>query len=829
MFNLMSLKRFLSLLMITAFSISSPVVMADDDDSDVTEIVTSITSMDIDFSGDDKELVHYWLYEMFGDFIFAPWDSSYEDSTDITLLSKAVGYTSILAMILGVIIVYYVMIGGALNTAHSGQALGQQWSSVWVPIRTSAGFFMIMPISSVGGGVFSFAQMFILWVIILGSNAATVLWDNSVDNLLSPSTKSVSMQVGVKPSADIFRMLACTDRYISYASNVKGGYFSSSDFVVAKVWTKTDDDYFSHVSKVISASTSSSSSESFVASATSLASAVKQDDVIKVVFGPSGSCGQIEFPEDDDSVGDDIVLDVGYKREIINTAVQSSKSAISELISSHIEILSSLGNDMDVITSIVEDKVKNEDSGTYITMYDAAFDMFYSATETFANSLEYNINKNIVENETLTEQWQEEIKEGGWGKAGVWFYEVNSISMMGQKALNTLIDGINASGYGVCNLNQADYGTKDVCEDAMQDYTQMKALSALFTVDGMEQAETDNDQILIGGSKVDALCESGRSCEPDDGELRSTTNEMAIWIINLLADGSPASSTDSDGGRNELTSPFQTVSSIGVTLNNYSLALWTTAALTNGAIEATNNGLKDSVAGFFGGGAIGGFIYGVGKFTIASIVLVAMSVAGSGFILAYLIPFLPVVTWIMMVTGYLITVVEAVIAAPLAIILMATPEGDGISGTRLERAMQLLAMAVLKPSLMIIGLIAAVAISGISFGIMNQFFFETAEHVLSGGPIDVVAVVILYTTTSFQLCKMLVSIMHKLPEQILDWFSSGVGRSFGEGDIGGMVEGSQSDAKSFMSNAGSGLGSTLKESIRDKKRAKNLNGGASEE
>src|SRR5690606_9042198 len=131
-------------------------------------------------------------------------------------------------------------------------------------------------------------------------------------------------------------------------------------------------------------------------------------------------------------------------------------------------------------------------------------------------------------------------------------------------------------------------------------------------------------------------------------------------------------------------------------------------------------------------------------------------------------PFLPIVTWIMMVTGYLLTVVEAVIAAPLAIILMVTPEGEGIAGQRMERAIKLLFVAILKPSLMIIGLIASVHIAGVAFAIMNEFFFIAANGNLGSGslPFNFVAIIIIYVSTAFKLSQYLVSIMYKLPEQI---------------------------------------------------------------
>ncbi|MFM5487910.1 hypothetical protein ACEUAC_06365 [Aeromonas veronii] len=104
------------------------------------------------------------------------------------------------------------------------------------------------------------------------------------------------------------------------------------------------------------------------------------------------------------------------------------------------------------------------------------------------------------------------------------------------------------------------------------------------------------------------------------------------------------------------------------------------------------------------------------------LLLVAMPLMSAGFSLVYIIPFLSIITWIQLVASYLPTTVELCIASLLAIILIVTPEGDGISGARLERVMQLIARAILKPSLLIIGLIASITLCYVSFGMMNLFF-----------------------------------------------------------------------------------------------------------
>lgn len=117
-------------------------------DSEATGIMSQIVGMGIKYSGTSPELAHKYFAGIFGSFIFLPWGQGEADS--VTLLAHAIGFTNILALFLGVVIIFYVMIGGAIQTAHSGETLGRSWSAVWVPIRAALGFGLIMPAAGIG-------------------------------------------------------------------------------------------------------------------------------------------------------------------------------------------------------------------------------------------------------------------------------------------------------------------------------------------------------------------------------------------------------------------------------------------------------------------------------------------------------------------------------------------------------------------------------------------------------------------------------------------------------------------------------------------------------
>lgn len=61
-------------------------------------------------------------------------------------IELALGILNAGALVLGGILAAYVLAIGTMQTAHDGEMLGKQWSSMWVPIRTSLGVALVVPL-----------------------------------------------------------------------------------------------------------------------------------------------------------------------------------------------------------------------------------------------------------------------------------------------------------------------------------------------------------------------------------------------------------------------------------------------------------------------------------------------------------------------------------------------------------------------------------------------------------------------------------------------------------------------------------------------------------
>ncbi|MFC3909585.1 type IVB secretion system protein DotA [Legionella dresdenensis] len=82
-------------------------------------------------------------------------------------------------MALGGIIIMYTLMVSTVNTAHEGQMLGQKWSSIWVPLRSTLGLALLIPKAS----GYCLMQIFVMWVIVQGVGAADKVWDAALSYL----------------------------------------------------------------------------------------------------------------------------------------------------------------------------------------------------------------------------------------------------------------------------------------------------------------------------------------------------------------------------------------------------------------------------------------------------------------------------------------------------------------------------------------------------------------------------------------------------------------------------------------------------------------------
>lgn len=102
-----------------------------------------------------------------------------------------------------------------------------------------------------------------------------------------------------------------------------------------------------------------------------------------------------------------------------------------------------------------------------------------------------------------------------------------------------------------------------------------------------------------------------------------------------------------------------------------------------------------------------------------------------GFTTAYYIPILPYMIFTFGTIGWLITVIEAMVAAPIVALGITHPEGHDAFGKG-EAAIMILMNVFLRPAMMIIGYISAIALSYVGVWILNAGFDHAISFIQGG-------------------------------------------------------------------------------------------------
>ncbi len=85
---------------------------------------------------------------------------------------------NITAVSIGTLIVSYVGVVSLVNTAQEGKAMGKKWGNMWIPLRSFIGMALLVPTPHSG---YSVAQMGVMWMVMQGVGVADRVWEGILD------------------------------------------------------------------------------------------------------------------------------------------------------------------------------------------------------------------------------------------------------------------------------------------------------------------------------------------------------------------------------------------------------------------------------------------------------------------------------------------------------------------------------------------------------------------------------------------------------------------------------------------------------------------------
>ncbi|MDR1577818.1 MAG: DotA/TraY family protein [Deltaproteobacteria bacterium] len=180
--------------------------------------------------------------------------------------------------------------------------------------------------------------------------------------------------------------------------------------------------------------------------------------------------------------------------------------------------------------------------------------------------------------------------------------------------------------------------------------------------------------------------------------------------------------------------------------------------------------LSGSVSSFLTGLA-GGTVTALGPYLTA----LSLLLLGYGFFLAYFLPALPLVFWVIGILGWLIAVVESLVAAPLWLAAHALPEGEGLSSQASNHGYRLFLGVLLRPPLMVVGFLIAMALlnllgrlGGQAITILGAEIFQDSFLGLSGFFAMAGVLGAAVVTATYKLFGL----TSQLPERVLAWIGA---------------------------------------------------------
>lgn len=228
-------------------------------------------------------------------------------------------------------------------------------------------------------------------------------------------------------------------------------------------------------------------------------------------------------------------------------------------------------------------------------------------------------------------------------------------------------------------------------------------------------------------------------------------------------------------------------------------------------ISSFGHSLMSGSISMLGGLSLAASVLPNSSVTVGAIFLLPLfgALFGAAAVMAYVIPFTPFIIWFGVVLGWLVMVVEAIVAAPMWILSHLYPDGDGIVG-RAGQGYSLVFALFLRPALAVFGLIASMSILNPVMNLLSDVFLPSATLAVGAGntflgmngPITKAAIYTLFAAFTLGLVNKIFNLIHVIPDQIFKWMG---GPSGDLGSYGGDMVRSSTGAASAVGGVVGGM------------------------
>lgn len=712
--------------------------------------------------------------------------------------------------VLGTLMVGYITVVSTLNTAKEGHAMGQKWSSMWVPVRAVLGLLVMVP-TPVSG--YSTIQVTVMWFVLQGIGAANSVWNVALDALSSGLSVTAVKGFAGTPDSSV---LSLSDSQLSQLQSIMQASFQAAvctKFVNRFVEINQSDPL--QMTRYTSQNTGGGQ-VSFYQDPSDL-------PMIKIGFqGGSTSVGGVDFTKI-------------CGRAYIQCSTSNANGSCSDSTKTSL-IYQGLNSVYESMLDLAEPFFSEIDGLTKPLNYQSSADDLTSKLsaesglyETDLTQLKNTIFQMTTSANTGISDAISSARTLGWIHAGSYYMMLNNVATASINSRDySLMDpnyGTVDSSVGTDTLSYLDY--KNITSTDVNSILSLvntnfslpvnATLSYDSPIYAMMTLYSSSDAAKVSGSNLSKFFNSlliSASSVISHSETQTGLSAVGGGTVDSsLASSNRVGITASGAVKkfqswiNRTTDPLLGISMFGASLMTTAEAMLAIAyaasvALSFGGIMACPVSFK---------GVMDQLITGI--MFPATTAAVLLWTTGATF--AVYMPMIPYLMFTATAVGWMFAVIESVVAAPILALGFVSPSGDELG--KAGQGVLMLVSLFMKPTLMILSFILASRLLKAILTMVNNMFVATLDASISGVSVlfGWVVPMTLYAGFVITLTNKCFALIHILPDKVMKWIGA-QGEGFaveevmqkteakaqeGAGAAQGMMKGAAESAQKKISDA----------------------------
>jgi conjugal transfer/type IV secretion protein DotA/TraY len=676
--------------------------------------------------------------------IFGPVITSLVQGTDpnsvsasSNVLATMFGFFNSGLLVVASVIVSYVAVMGTVNTANDGEAMGKSWSSVWTPVRIVAGGAVLLPSAS----GYSFLQLFVLTIALWAVGFANGIYKLGMGIGLMKADGIVvsSAQPGSYFGLRDFAQQYLAASYCARAANII--YDDPAGTPTVKIDLTTPD-------KQVTTGTRTDSTYYF-----------KDRNTTTVLGGGEPICGTVTLTT--------------YAASGTYTDPSGTQAALDALraglMSQKLTAAQALMQDIDNWVASMPSDVNQSGWDTVQSS------QFNSLVKTREDQVAANITSAMTGDSSVNTgvtSFLTSLTNDGWSMAGGWYQRVG--------LLRSKLSSLTSESVGT--VTQPSLSSLPTDSRSTLLSNSVATVSETIVKKAELQGNGYANSTTVKPEDIASLLPKDGSSDVNVGSLASDMGMKLSTLVNSMMQGATNTAIGSSGNVDAISRMKTT----GDLLASYRAILAAAQVALETAMTATR-----VVVGAVGGVEVLGNKVDMSRVTdalwewimavpVPILTRLAAYVGVLAFYFGVLLPSLPYTIFMITVVGWLLAVLQTILAAPLWAIMHMRPSQTFV-GSDAQGYLLLLALFV-RPALAVIGLFGAMLIADpIVDYIAKAFFAMRGDVVVSTGLLGAVAqfYTFFWWFSAFGLLLlpvlyMIFGLPQVLPDHVLRWINAGV-------------------------------------------------------